>query len=346
MSEIAIIIVNWNGKKFLEDCLKSLENQTNKNFRIILVDNGSMDDSVFFVKNNYPEIEIIELSQNTGFAKGNNIGIKKALEDGNIKYVLVLNNDTKVPVNFVEIMLSCAKRYRGFGSIQPKILNYDGTKIDSAGILICREMSAQNRGYGEEGGRYSQEAEIFGSSACAAIYTREALEKTQLPNNNYFDEDYFAYYEDVDLAWRLRLAGYRSFYCPHAAVVHFQSATGVKYSPFKKFHIHRNQYYNIIKNLPFGMVMRALFFMPVRYGMLLNSIRKQRGSSAELVKRNHVKPIKLIGLVLKIWLEVLKNLPGLLRKRKYIRKIKSVGNREIERWFQSYKADLKKIIYG
>lgn len=344
MKKLAIIIVNWNGKNFLRDCLDSLRNQTHKDFRIILVDNGSEDDSVSLVRANYPEVETIELLKNTGFAKANNIGIKKALEDGNIKYILTLNNDTKVCANFMAEMLSSAENHPGAGSIQPKVLNYDGTKIDSAGILIYKDMSAQNRGYEEkDGGKYNQEAEIFGASACAAIYAREALEKTKLPGDNYFDEDYFAYFEDVDLAWRLRLTGFRSFYCPQAIVVHFQSATGKRYSPFKKFHLHRNQYYNIIKNLPFWMIARALFFMPVRYLMLLNSLRTKKGSSAELVKRNHVR---LFGLVIKIWATVLKNLPGLIRKRKYIRKIKSASNKEIERWFQAYQADLNKIIYG
>jgi GT2 family glycosyltransferase len=346
MSEIAIIIVNWNGKKLLGNCLESLKNQTEKNFRIILVDNGSADESVSFVRANYPEVEIIELSENTGFAKANNIGIKRALEDGEIKYIIALNNDTKLETDFIQKIIECAKNRPGFGSIQPKVLNFDGTKIDCAGILVSFEMSAQNRGYDEiDKGQYETGTEIFGGSACAVLYSKEALEKAKLPENNYFDEDYFAYYEDVDLAWRMRLIGLKSYYCPEAEVWHIHSATGVKYSPFKKFYLHRNQYYNIIKNLPFGMMLKAILFMPIRYLLVLHSMLMKKGSVAKTYQGSG-KSLNIIKSISKGWLEIIKNLPGLLKKRKIIQKQKIVSNQEIKKWLKIYQADFKKIIYG
>lgn len=346
MKELAVIIVNWNGKNLLKDCLGSLQNQTNKDFRIILVDNGSQDESVSFVKENYPEIEIIELSENTGFAKANNVGIKKALEDENIRYILALNNDTKLEADFIQKIIECAKSHPGFGSIQPKVFNFDGTKIDCVGILVSFEMSAQNKGYGDEDkGQFEKSEEIFGVSASAALYSREALEKIKLPGENYFDEDYFAYYEDVDLAWRIRLVGFKSYYCPKAKVFHIHSATGVKFSPFKKFYLHRNQYYNIIKNLPFGMMVKAILFMPVRYLLVLHSMLMKKGTVAKTYQGSG-KSLNIAKSISKGWLEVIQNLSSLLKKRKIIQKNKAVKNGEIKKWMKIYQADFKKIIYG
>jgi len=344
--EVAVIIVNWNGKKYLEICLESLKMQTFKDFETIIVDNGSIDDSLAFLENNYPEVKIIKLEKNSGFSFANNVGIKKAFENSEIKYIIALNNDTKLEANFIQKIIECAKNNPGFGSIQPKVLNFDGTKIDCTGILIYPEMSAQNRGYDEmDRGQYEKEEEIFGSSACAVVYSKEALEKIKLPENNYFDEDYFAYYEDVDLAWRLRLAGFEACYCPKARVLHVHSATGIKFSPFKKFYLHRNQYYNIIKNLPFWMMVKAILFMPIRYLLVLHGMLIKKGTVSKTYQGSS-NSMNIIKSISKGWLEIIKNLPNLIKKRKLIQKSKIVSNWEIKEWFKIYKADFKKIIYG
>lgn len=344
MSEIAIVIVNWNGKALLKNCLDSLRKQTKNNFKIILVDNGSNDGSLDFIGQNYPEIEMIALSKNTGFAKANNIGIKKALENEKTENILLLNNDTEAHPEFIEEMIQCANRYPQFGSIQAKILDSEGKNIDSTGILICHEMSAMNRGQGEEDkGQFEDEEEIFGSCACAAIYSRNALEKIKLPIDNYFDEDYFVYYEDVDLAWRIRLNGFRSYYCPKAKVLHKQSATGNRNMAHKKFYLHRNQYYNIIKNFPITFAIRSMLFMPIRYLSIMHSMAMKKGSFAE---NTGIKNKARVANSAKCWLDVAKNLPQLIRKRKIIQKSRKAANKEIKKWLKIYKADFRKIIYG
>lgn len=313
MKDTAVIIVNWNGKKYLEECLESLRNQTYANFKTVLVDNGSEDGSVFFVEENFPEIEIIKLEKNTGFAYPNNLGINKAIEDKNIKYIITLNNDTKVDVKYIEEMVSCAKRHPGAGSVQPKVINfYEQNIINSAGVLIYFDASAINRGQKEKDeGQYEKAEEVFGASA--ALYAREVLEKIKLPEDNYFDNDYFAYNEDVDLAWRLRLAGFKSFYCPKAKAYHVHSATGKNYSPFKAFHIHRNHYYNIIKNLPLKFMLKALAFMPIRYLLLISSILRKKGPSAKLSANAKKKGIAVI--VFRSWWQIVRNIPMLIKKR-------------------------------
>ena len=112
---------------------------------------------------------------------------KRALEDENIKYVIVLNNDTKLDENYIEELLNCAKRHPDAGSIQPKILNFfEKNKIDCAGIYITRDGTAHNRGYGENGEKYDEEKEIFGANGTASLFTREALEKTKFPDGELF----------------------------------------------------------------------------------------------------------------------------------------------------------------
>lgn len=345
MKDTAIVIANWNGKEYLEKCLPALRNQTYKNFKTILVDNGSSDDSVFFVERNFPEVGLIRLGKNTGFARANNLGIQKAFADENIRYLITLNNDTQATKDYLEKLIECAKNHPRAGSVQPKVLNFfEKTIIDSTGILIHFDMSAINRGQKEKDtGQYEKEEEIFGASASAALYVREALEKIKFSNGDYFDSDYFAYYEDVDLAWRLRLAGFSSVYCPKSKVYHVHSATGKSYSPFKSFHIHRNQYYNILKNLPFYFMLKALAFMPIRYCLLLASVLRKKGPAAKLAK--NTKEEGIVRIVLRSWMQIIKNLPILMRKRKFIQKNKTVKNAEIKKWLKLYQADFKKMIF-
>lgn len=344
--ETVVVIANWNGKEFLKECLNSLKLQTYHNFKTIIIDNGSTDGSFSFLKENYYEAEIIKLEKNTGFAHANNLAIRKAFEDKETKYIITLNNDTKTDPGYLKNLISCAKRHPEAGSFQPKVINfYDKNIIDSVGVLIYLDASAINRGQKEiDNGQYDDEEEIFGASASAALYTREALERIKLPGGDYFDSDYFAYYEDVDLAWRLRLDGFSSYYCPDAKVYHVHSATGKNYSPFKSFHIHRNQYYNIIKNLPFCFMLRALAFMPVRYSFQVYSILRKKGPAAKL-SENAGKG-GFIKLMSKSWWQVLQNLPILLKKRRFIQQNKKIKNSEAKVWLKKYKADFNKMIFN
>lgn len=325
MSNTAIIIVNWNGKKYLKDCFDSLMTQTNKNFKVVFVDNGSIDDSVDFVKSNYletefPRLDIIQLKSNTGFCFGYNAGIKKALEDRNIKYVIVLNNDTKLDEKYIEEMTNCAKRHLDAGSIQPKILNfYEKERIDCAGIYITRDGTAHNRGYGENVEKYSEEKEIFGANGTASLFTRKALEKTALPEHNCFDNAHFVFYEDVDLAWRIKLVGLKSYYCPHSIVYHVHSGTAGKASLMKAYYLHRNYFFTIIKNYPCGKLIKTLFWRFLSYIRLVLNVFRKKKRETEFV-RGHSKG-KVAIVILKAWGSVVYNLPKLIKKRRLIKKL-------------------------
>lgn len=324
MIDAAIVIVNWNGKKYLKDCFDSLERQTHKNFKVIFVDNGSKDDSVDFVKNNYletefPSMEIIQLKKNTGFCFGYNAGIKKALEDESIKYVIVLNNDTKLDEKYIKELSDCAERHPEAGSIQPKILNFfEQNKIDCAGIYITRDGTAHNRGYGKNEEKYSEEKEIFGANGTASLFTRDALERTVLPEHNYFDNDHFAFYEDVDLAWRMKNMGLKSYFCPKAVVYHVHSGTAGKTSLMKAYYLHRNYFFTIFKNYPFRKLAKALFWRLISYLKLVLNVFRKKKREIEFIEG--YSKIKVAIIILKAWVSVILNFPKILARRRFIKK--------------------------
>jgi len=337
MIETAVIIANWNGKKYLKDCFDSLAKQTYQNFKIIFVDNGSSDDSVDFVERNYPETKIIQFKKNTGFCFGYNTGIKKALEENGTSYIFILNNDTKLHEKFIENMINCSKAHPKAGSIQSKVLNfYEPNKIDCVGIILARDGTAHNRGYEEtDEGQYENEDEIFGANATAVLYTKESLEKTKLPGNNYFDRGHFAYYEDVDLAWRMRLAGFKAYLCPKAIVWHVHSGSTGKSSLFKAYYLHRNHFFAIFKNYPTGIMMRVLGWRFLSYARLIFDIFQKNKKASEYATGQG--KIRIALTILRAWGSVIYNLPGIIEKRRLIQKNKIVNKEEILSWLVRFR---------
>ncbi len=334
MTNIAVIIVNWNGRRYLKDCFDSLQKQTRKNFKIIFVDNGSEDGSIDFVRKNYPETEIIRLKKNTGFCFGYNTGIKKAFEDENIKYVIVLNNDTKLDENYIEEIENCAKNHPEAGAIQPKVLNFfEPGKIDCAGIYITRDGTAHNRGYGKSEKNFGEIKEIFGANGTASLFTRVALEKTKFRDGEYFDNNHFAFYEDVDLAWRLRLEGFEAYFCPKAIVWHIHSATVGKFSLLKAFYLHRNYFFTIFKNYPAGIMMKTLIRRFWSYVQLVCNVFKKEKRETQFIK-GYGKG-QVAAVILKAWGNVLVNLPKIIKKRQSVQKKKTIKKEQICRWLKN-----------
>jgi len=348
MPDIAVVVASWNGKKYLKDCFDSLAAQTFQNFKIIFVDNGSADDSVDFVRENYENVfpgrlEMMRFEKNTGFAKGYNAGMEKALENESTKYVMILNNDTKLDEKCLERLMDCAKKHPEAGSIQPKVLNFfDRDKIDCAGIVFSADGVTMNRGYGEKDEKkYDREEEVFGVNGTAALLSRTALEETQLAKGEYFDNDFFAYHEDTDLAWRMRLAGFRSFFCPDARLLHIHSATAANISGFKAYHLNRNRFFMLIKNYPLWRLLFAIFVLtPIRYlFLLIRTIIKKKQRGHEVKRARKAATAKEI---LKAWRSVTANIPGLFKKRRFVQSRKEVSKKEIRRWFREYAVKFSK----
>lgn len=258
--EVSVIIPNFNGIAFLDSVLGSLEGQTLKNFEVILVDNGSADGSCSFVSANYPWVHIIELPDNFGFCRAVNEGIKAA----KAPYVLLLNNDTEVKEDFVEQMLLAIRRHKNAFSCAARMVQYhDRDKLDDAGNYYCALGWAYARGKGKDIHTYEKEEQIFASCAGAAIYRKKIFDKI-----GYFDEEHFAYLEDMDVGYRARIHGYENWYAPDAMVYHVGSGTsGSRYNQFKIRYSSRNNIYLIYKNMPVLQIIINLPFLVVGFGI-------------------------------------------------------------------------------
>ncbi len=312
---ISVIILNWNGKKYLKDCFSSLQNQTYPNLEIILVDNGSFDGSVDFVNKLFPKVKTIKNEKNLGFAQGNNIGIKACKGE----YVFILNNDTKVNRVCLEKMIEAAVKNPKIGMLAPKIVSFENPQlIDSLGLNIYFDGLARGRHRGKlDNNQYGKD--ILMPSAAAALYQKGMLNEIGL-----FDESFFAYCEDTDLGLRARLAGFSSVLVPEAVVWHHYSATFGKYSELKAFLTERNHFWAVFKNFPARMLILVPFYTIIRYVSLIQGAVIKKGP----VSRFESSKLRLLLILIKAYGSAIKKMPSILRKRRIIQKNKKISAKE------------------
>ncbi|MBR0378506.1 MAG: glycosyltransferase family 2 protein [Lachnospiraceae bacterium] len=254
---VSVIIPNYNGMDFFRPCLTSVMAQTRPADRIIVVDNGSVDGSPDAIELEFPSVELIRYTENTGFCGAVNAGIK-ASED--CDYVILLNNDTEADLHFVEELLKGIAGKEKVFSCQAKMLKMsDPSLCDDAGDYYCSLGWAFARGRGKPESLYQRPAALFSSCAGAAIYSMKILKEIGI-----FDENHFAYLEDTDIGWRARIHGYRNIFLPRAKVLHVGSAsTGSVYNDFKVKNTSRNSIYLIYKNMPTPQIILNLpLFIP------------------------------------------------------------------------------------
>jgi len=237
---VFVIILNWNGKDYLNDCLPTISNQTYPNYKVVLVDNGSTDDSVEFVKKNYPHVAIIELDRNYGFSKGNNIGIEYALKKG-ADYVLLLNNDTVVKENFLEELVLVAENNNA-GICGPKIFfwNLNGRNDIiwfAGGYANVDKGKFYHYRIGKPDIKKEEISEVDFISGCCMLIKKDVFKKIGL-----LDEVYSPVYcEDIDFCLRAKKAGFKILYNPKAVVWHKVSATSKgAFSSRKAYFKYRN----------------------------------------------------------------------------------------------------------
>ena len=247
--QIAVVVVNWNGNTFLPQCLEALRNQSFQDMTTIVVDNGSKDDSVLTVKQQFPEVTLIELPENQGFAAANNIAIREADTD----YIALLNNDAIAHPQWLETLMAALHRYPEAGFAASKMLYHDMPHIiDRAGDGYTTAGAGSLRGRGQAASTFCRTEWIFGACAGAALYRMAMLDDTGL-----FDEDFFLLYEDVDLSFRAQLKGYKCCYVPDAVVYHQASRTIGYDSPTSVYYGHRNLEWVYFQNMPASLLART-----------------------------------------------------------------------------------------
>jgi GT2 family glycosyltransferase len=345
---VSVILLSYNGEKYIKSCLDSVFGQTYPDLEVLVIDNGSTDTTKDFLRNlpKRPNLRIILNKENVGFTKGHNQGIKESRGD----FILCLNQDIFLDRDFISRAVEIFKKNNRIGAVQGKLLRWNTANsnpaqvkdyqishiiIDTTGLVILKNRRIVNRGQGQvDQGQFKKIEEIFGPDGAAPVYRKEALNdvKVILKSKNreeYFDEDFFAYKEDVDLAWRLRLYGWKTFYQPKSIAWHDRTAGDsaarnyfgivkerLKISKFAKYLAFKNQRLMQLKNEQLKSFLKHLpWFLPKEAASWIYVL---------LFERYTYKAIK----------DLFKQIPLAWQKRKIIMANKAkLRKGDMERWF-------------
>jgi len=308
----SVIVPSWNGVQLLPACLESLRTQTYRNFEVLVVDNASADESVALVRQQYPEARLVALSENRGFTGAVNAGIAQAKGT----FVALLNQDAEADPRWLAEMARAAQAHPEAGAIACKILLFDRRDyLHSAGDSYRQDGIPVNRGvWQRDEGQFDVETEVFGACGAAAAYRRHVLDEV-----GWFDESFFMYCDDVDLAWRQQLAGWRTVYTPRAIAFHHLSASGGGVTA--SYYTGRNTIYVLAKNVPTPLLRKyGKAMITAQLRISADALRSWRGQAARARLRG-----QLAGLL--TW-------PRMLRKRRAIQRTRRVPIAYLENLLQ------------
>ena len=305
---VSVVVPNWNGAHHLPTCLDSLRRQTFRPFEVIVVDNGSTDQSLELLAREYGEVQVLALSENRGFTGACNAGIRQAQGE----FIALLNNDTEVDPRWLTEVAAAFHRHPQAGLVASKMLLFDRRDVlHTAGDIYRVDGVPGNRGVWQpDVGQYDREEPVFSACGGSAAYRRSMLDQVGL-----LDEDFFYSCEDVDLAWRAQLAGWECIYAPTAVVYHKLSATGGGVTA--SFHDGRNAIYILAKDYPADLWRhhwRAILKAQLRIAW--QALRSWRGAAARA---------RLRGQLAGLW-----GVPGMLRKRRAVQATRVVDRDDLE----------------
>lgn len=293
---VSVVIVNYNGKKFLNECVGSLYSQSYPDFEIIVADNASVDGSIEFLKSGFPLVRIIRNPANLGFAGGINTGILNARGS----FILALNNDTRIDRDCILRLVDVMVHDHAIGMCAAKLAFFDH-RINSTGICISRSGAAWDRGmFEKDTGQFDTPEEVFGPCAAAALYRREMFDDIGL-----FDEDFFLYLEDVDIAFRGQLAGWRCIFVPGAVVYHHHGGTAGFRSDLAVYYGNRNILWIPFKNYPLFLLLSSLPWI----------VGRTIGVIPYYAVRGQGK------IILRAKIDGILGIPGMIRKRRTMKRV-------------------------
>jgi GT2 family glycosyltransferase len=310
--KVAVNIVTYNSAEDICACLESLTQQTFKNFRIHVLDNASTDDTIQRLASF--DIDLIRSGSNSGFAKAHN----DLIRSWPAEYVLILNPDTVLKPDFLKNIVAALDARPDAASASGKLLRMDGMTLDSTGIVMHRSQRHLDRGAGEPDlGQFDKDEDIFGPSGAAAVYRLTALNDVAI-YGQFFDEDFFAYREDADLAWRCRLMGWASIYVPGAVALHRRRVTPERRSQLSaliNYHSVKNRFLLRVNNMTPSLYIRDFWRITMRDAAVVGYVFIKEWSSIR-------------GL-----LYIIRHLPRLWRKRRLIQSRKRISGAELDGWF-------------
>jgi GT2 family glycosyltransferase len=332
---VSVIVVNWNGLAYLPECLGSLAAQSYPALEIVVVDNGSTDGSLEYLRGSHGwRVGLVESPANLGFAGGTNLGIRAAKGT----YLALINNDAAADARWVEALVAAAESDPRIGMCASKIYVWDRPGVlDGAGLLVSGDGIGRGRGRLEpDREEFAREEDALLPSGCAALYRRAMLDEIGL-----FDEEFFAYCEDTDLGLRGRIAGWRCRYAPGAVVRHRYSGSTAPQSPFKAFHVERNRIWVVVKCFPAGMAAASLAYTLGRYALHLYSALSGRGAAAKLAATQ--SPWALASIIARAWMAALVRLPEMWRRRRAIWSTGKITRQELARLLRAHRVGLSEL---
>jgi GT2 family glycosyltransferase len=316
----SVVVVNLSRRDLIERCLESLWSQQFDDFEVVVVDNGSTDDSLQYLHGvGDPRLVVVSLDRNHGFAGGANAGIRAARG----RYVATLNNDAEAAPGWLAALVGCLAANPELGMAASKIvLANDRDRIDKVGHLIYPDGLNHGRGSGQlDVGQFEEPAEVLFPDGAAAIYRRTMLDEIGL-----FDERFFAYGDDADLGLRGRLAGWSCLYRPDAVVHHIHSATAGEFSPMKAFLIERNRIWVAVKLWPVRLLVVTQFYTLVRLLFQAYGAARGQGSSGRFATDS--TPGRVLGAFVRAYLSGIRGIGQFLESRRQVRRVRKVSDSE------------------
>ena len=343
-TKVHIVIATWNSRNFIADALESIFKQAYKDFYITIIDNASSDGTVEFIRSRYPAIYLMQNFKNQGFAKAYNQGIKLS----GAEYVLVMHHDVIVDKNFLSRLVAFADLHPDSGALGGKILKVfrepidpDEKRgdlhslvlselIDSAGLEIKRNREVTNRGENlPDAPAFQIAKEVFGVCASVALYRRQALNDVKL-FNEFFDEDFYAYKEDIDLSWRLQLAGWKVYYVPEAVAYHHRGFAHDQKQTLRSTSLYRKK---ISRHI------RSLSFINQHLMIIKNDLLSHYLKDCGFIWWREIH-ILLYALLFERFLladigKIIKKTPRALLKRKIIMAHRTASAQALRQWFKA-----------
>lgn len=334
---VTVVVVNWNNRDLLRECLFSLRRQTYRNFHVIVVDNGSIDGSLEMLDSEFGGFAyLIKNSKNHGFCRA----VNQAIRASKSEYVALLNNDAEAHPAWLQEMVKAVEKADDVGMCASKILRYDQPNvIDKVGHLIYPDGQNRGRGTGQtDCGQFDSEEEALFPDGCAALYRRAVFETVGM-----FDEDFFAYGDDAELGMRARLAGWRAVYSPHALAHHHHSQTLGAYSPDKIFFVERNRIWLAVKLFPLSTLLLNPYYSGVRFMVGLIAAILRKGTAGNFVRE--YSGLRLIWTIFRADLAALARLPRMWKKRTEINRQRKITNAEFRRLLSRFCVSLKELSF-
>jgi GT2 family glycosyltransferase len=328
-ARVGVVLVTYNAERYVRQCLEALARQTFRDFSVLVIDNGSTDHTVAVVQQEFPHIRVVLRRDNLGFSRAYNDGITWA---SNTDYALCLNQDCFLEPDYLAELVAYADDHPRCASCSGKLLRYDPeaeegtTVVDSMGLAIRRTQRVFNIAEGAHDDRHNgAPAQVFGLAATAVLYRRSALVEVALRRGNreeYFDEDFFAYKEDIDLAWRLQLAGYHAALVPAAVAYHVRTVRNTGFlrrgdrRPLVRQLAYRNHALAVLANQTLlNMLLLAPWWVPFELGKAVYTFIREPATFWK-----------------GCW-GVIRLLPRTWSKRRSIQRVRQLDSKAIRQWF-------------